>query len=246
MRVLIVEDNRELAALVEARLAKSGIESDRAETADQAEQATSMVEYGAVILDLGLPNRDGLQFLRTLRKRGKSTPVLIVTARHGLEDRLRGLREGADDYLMKPFALEELVARLHALLRRPGRLLGQPLIVGNVALNAETHQVTIGNDVQLVRLRETTVLEILMRHAGSVVPRRLFEDHLFGIEGEQDSNTVDVYIHRLRRQLIDAGLKPNSIHMVGGCTRCQPELFFSHRGSQGRAGRMLSVIGIRG
>jgi DNA-binding response OmpR family regulator len=215
MRVLIVEDNREFASLVEARLAKSGIQSDRAETAEQAEQATSMLEYAAIILDLGLPGRDGLDFLRALRLHGKSTPVLIMTARHSLEDRVRGLRDGADDYLVKPFSLEELVARLHALLRRPGKLLGQPLIVGNVALNAESHQVTIGREVQFMRLRETAVLEILMRHSGNVVPRCIFEDHLFGIEGEQDSNTVDVYVHRLRKQLTDGGATV-TIHTVRG------------------------------
>ena len=215
MRVLIVEDNRAFASLVEARLTKSGIESDRAETVEQAEQATSMVEYAAILLDLGLPGRDGLHFLRDLRKRGKSTPVLVMTARHGLEDRVRGLREGADDYLVKPFSLEELVARLHALLRRPEKLLGQPLVVGNVTLNTENHQVTVGRSVLLVRLRETAVLEILMRHSDSVVPRRVFEDHLFGMEGEQDSNTVDVYIHRLRRQLGEARATV-TIHTVRG------------------------------
>ena len=215
MRVLIIEDNVSFARLVAERLAQSGFDSDLSETVEQATQATKAMDYAAIVLDLGLPDASGLSLLRELRSRGDSTPVLITTARNGLEDRVQGLREGADDYLAKPFSIDELVARLHALMRRPGRLLGDVLKAGNVALDSAHHQVNVGDRILPMRLRETIVLELLMRHKASVVPRRFFEDQLFGIEGEQDSNTVDVYIHRLRKQLEDAG-STAKIHTVRG------------------------------
>ena len=215
MRVLIVEDNQAFAALVAARLEQSGIDSDQTSSVAQAERAISSVEYAAIILDLGLPDRDGLGLLRELRLRGDATPVLVMTARNNVEDRVRGLHEGADDYLAKPFSIDELIARLQALLRRPGRLLGQVMSAGNVSLDIDHRQVSVGDKVQTFRLRETLVLEILMRHKGSVVPRRTFEDQLFGLTGDQDSNTVDVYIHRLRKQLADAGASV-SIHTIRG------------------------------
>jgi DNA-binding response OmpR family regulator len=215
MRVLIVEDNKAFAGLVAARLEQSGIESDQTGSVEQAERAIASVDYAAIILDLGLPDRDGLGLLRDLRLRGDATPVLLMTARNSLEDRVRGLREGADDYLAKPFSIDELIARLRALMRRPGKLLGQVLSAGNVTLDIEHHQVNVDDKVQAFRLRETVVLEILMRHKSNVVPRRYFEDQLFGLEGEQDSNTVDVYVHRLRKQLTDAGATV-TIHTIRG------------------------------
>jgi DNA-binding response OmpR family regulator len=215
MRVLIIEDNASFALLVAERLVPSGFESDQASTVAEAQQAIEAVDYAAIVLDLGLPDGDGLTLLRDLRLGGNATPVLITTARNGLEDRVRGLREGADDYLAKPFSVDELAARLHALLRRPGKLLGDVLTAGNVSLDSAHHQVNIGQRILPMRLRETVVLELLMRHKASVVPRRFFEDQLFGIEGEQDANTVDVYIHRLRKQLEDAGATA-TIHTVRG------------------------------
>jgi DNA-binding response OmpR family regulator len=204
MRVLIVEDNSAFAQLVGERISKSGFDSDKAGSIAQALEAIKAIDYAAIVLDLGLPDTDGLNLLRQLRRQGDATPVLITTARNSLEDRVRGLREGADDFLAKPFSLDELVARLHALLRRPGTLIGHTLSAGNVELDSDNRQVSINGCVVPMRLREALVLEILIRHIGSVVPRRYVEDQLFGLAGEQDSNTVDVYIHRLRRQLLDA------------------------------------------
>jgi DNA-binding response OmpR family regulator len=205
MRVLIVEDNKTFASLMATRLDRSGIESDQVGGVDEAEQAIGSVEYAAIVLDLGLGDRDGLDLLRALRAKGNSIPVVITSARHSLEDRVRGLRDGADDYLAKPFSIEELIARLQAVMRRPGNFVGQTLRLGNVVLDTENHQVTIGEALHIVRVRETLLLELLMRHAGHVVQRHFFEDQLFGRDSEHDSNTVDVYVHRLRRQLIDAG-----------------------------------------
>ena len=215
MRVLIVEDNKVFASLMADRLDRSGIESDRVDTVEQAEQALTSIDYAAIVLDLGLGDQDGLDLLRTLRSRGSSVPVVITSARHSLEDRVRGLREGADDYLAKPFSVDELIARLHAVMRRPGRFVGLVLKSGNVGLDTQTRQVRISDAVILVRVRETLILELLMRHAGHVVQRHYFEDQLFGRDNEHDSNTVDVYVHRLRRQLIDAGASV-MIHTIRG------------------------------
>ncbi|HTR84783.1 MAG TPA: response regulator transcription factor [Reyranella sp.] len=217
MRVLIVEDNSVFAHLMAERLARSGFDSDQTATVEEAERAISAVDYAAIVLDLGLPGSSGLTLLQRLRTRGDATPVLITTARHGLEDRVRGLREGADDYLAKPFSVDELIARLHALLRRPGVLLGQVLKAGNVALNGDNRQVNVGERPLPMRRRETIVLELLMRQRNNVVPRRYFEDQLFGLDGNQDSNTIDVYIHRVRKQLEEAGatVKVHTIRGVG-------------------------------
>ena len=148
MRVLIIEDNVSFARLVTERLAQSGFDSDQMSTVAEAEQAIEAVDYAAIVLDLGLPDKDGLTLLRELRLRGNATPVLITSARNGLEDRVKGLRDGADDYLAKPFSIDELAARLHALLRRPGRLLGNVLTAGNVALHSANHQVNVGDRIQ--------------------------------------------------------------------------------------------------
>jgi two-component system response regulator TctD len=138
-----------------------------------------------------------------------------MTGRSSLEDRVTGLREGADDYLAKPFVMDELIARLHALLRRPGRRWDQLLSAGNVSLDTENHQVIVGDQIQLFRLREATVLELLLRDRDRVVPRRMFEDRLYGLAGEQDSNAIDVYIHRLRKLLTDAEATVQ-IHTIRG------------------------------
>jgi two-component system response regulator TctD len=216
MRILIVEDNTAFASLIAKGLERSGIDCDQVDSAGSAERAISAVEYAAIILDIGLPGRDGLGLLRDLRSRGRTTPVLIISARHGLEDRLRGLREGADDYLAKPFSIYELVARLQAVMRRPGQLFAdQTLRAGNVSLDIQNRQVNIADQMQVVRSRETFVLELLMRHFRSVVLRKHFEDQLFGLDDEPASNTVDVYVHRLRRQLADGGATV-SIHTIRG------------------------------
>jgi len=173
------------------------------------------MKYAAVVLDLGLPDEDGLSLLRDIRRRHDTTPVLVLTARDGVSDRVTGLREGADDYLAKPFAMEELVARLQALLRRPGHLLGRLLTFGNVSLDTEGRQVFVAGTARAFPARETAVLEILLRRGGNVAPKRLFEDQLFGLSGDVGSNAVEVYVHRLRKMLGDAGASVK-IHTVRG------------------------------
>jgi DNA-binding response OmpR family regulator len=215
MRLLLVEDNERLAALIRAGLAKTGFETDAFTTAAEAEVAIRSMAYSAMILDLGLPDQDGLILLRGLRASGNVLPILILTARGGIEDRVRGLDAGADDYLVKPFAQEELAARIRVMLRRPGSLLGDALELGALRLDTVSRQVTLGNSPQFLSPREIAVLEILLRRSGHVVPKKIVEDHLFGLSGDVGSNAIEVYVHRLRKQLTEAGADVE-IHTVRG------------------------------
>jgi DNA-binding response OmpR family regulator len=215
MRLLLVEDNDELAQLLTQGLRAEGYDIDLLTTAAEARAAVTTTRYAALVLDLGLPDEDGLAVLRELRQRKDPLPVLVLTARGGLQDRVTGLRSGADDYLVKPFALEELVARLEALLRRPGQLLGRSLQMANLAFDTESRQAFIDNQPQVLSARETAVLELLMRRKDRVVSKKLVEDHIFGLSGEVASNAVEVYVHRLRKQLSERGAKVQ-IHTIRG------------------------------
>ena len=201
MRLLVVEDNVELSELLVRGLAEHGFSVDRVGTAEPARLAAETRRYAAIVLDLGLPDEDGLEVLRSLRARRDPTPVIVLTARGGLDDRVTGLRAGADDYLLKPFALEELAARLRALLRRPGDMLGQLLQVGDLALDTEARQMFLRGKPVMFTGRELSLLELLMRRSGRVVLRQHVEDHLFGMGAEVGSNAVEVQVHRLRKRL---------------------------------------------
>ncbi|EKS29638.1 response regulator transcription factor [Afipia felis] len=215
MRLLIVEDNVELAGLLAKGLRAVGYETDVLSTIDDASTALRTTFYAALILDLGLPDGDGLTLLREIRHRNIPIPVLVLTARGGLQDRVHGLRSGADDYLVKPFALEELVARLEAQLRRPGHLLGGVLRIANLEFDTGNRQASINGQPQLLSSRETAVLELLMRSKGRVVSKKQVEDHIFGHSNEIASNAVEVYVHRLRKQLADKGAKIQ-VHTIRG------------------------------
>jgi len=215
MRVLLVEDNSELVSLLKKGLSHGGFSADSVGTAADAVHVLATMRYAAIVLDLGLPDEDGISLLRDIRRRGDSTPVLVLTARDGVTDRVTGLREGADDYMAKPFAMEELVARLQALLRRPGNLLGKRLTFGNVALDTEGRQVIVDGAVRAFPARETAVLELLMRSKGRVVSKKQVEDHIFGHSGEVASNAVEVYVHRLRKQLSERGARVQ-VHTIRG------------------------------
>jgi DNA-binding response OmpR family regulator len=215
MRLAVVEDNLELAQLLTQGLKAEGYDSDLLTTAADARAALSTTRYAALILDLGLPDGDGLTILREIRQRNDPLPVLVLTARGGLRDRVTGLRSGADDYLVKPFALEELVARLEALLRRPGQLLGRSLAIANLLFDTESRQAFIDDKPQILSAREVAVLELLMRRKDRVVPKKLVEDHIFGPSGEVGSNAIEVYVHRLRKQLSERGAKVQ-IHTIRG------------------------------
>jgi DNA-binding response OmpR family regulator len=215
MRLAVVEDNPELARLLIQGLKAEGYETDLMTTAAEARAAVTTTRYAALILDLGLPDGDGLSILREIRQGKDPLPVLVLTARGGLHDRVSGLRSGADDYLVKPFALEELVARLEALLRRPGQLLGRSLQVANLVFDTESRQAFIDGKPQILSAREVAVLELLMRRKRRVVSKKLVEDHIFGLSGEVASNAIEVYVHRLRKQLSERGALVH-IHTIRG------------------------------
>ena len=215
MRLLIVEDNEELADLLAKGLKTAGYEADLLSTVEEARAVLSTTFYAALVLDLGLPDGDGLDLLRDLRQRGNPIPVLVLTARGGLNDRVQGLRSGADDYLVKPFALEELIARLEAQLRRPGQLLGSSLRIANLAFDTQNRQASIDDEPQVLSARETAVLELLMRSKGRVVSKKQVEDHIFGHSGDVASNAVEVYVHRLRKQLSERGARVQ-VHTIRG------------------------------
>jgi DNA-binding response OmpR family regulator len=215
MRVLVVEDSDELARLIASGLADAGFPADRMGTAADARQAMASTSYAAIVLDLGLPDADGLTLLREVRQRHDPIPVLVLTARAGVHDRVQGLRSGADDYLVKPFAFEELVARLEALMRRPAGMLATSVSLANLSFDTASRQAFVDGAPRLLPARELAVLEILMRRKGHVVQKSMVEDQLFGLSGELSSNAVEVYVHRLRKSLTDFGARVR-IHTIRG------------------------------
>jgi two-component system response regulator TctD len=215
MRVLVVEDSEELAELLVSGLHRAGFEADRTSDLVGAQHALLSMRYAAAILDLGLPDGDGTSLLGEIRRRGDPIPVLVLTARGGVQDRVAGLQLGADDYLVKPFAFDELVARLQALLRRPGQLLGSSLRLENVTFDTQSRQVLVDRTPYVLSPREADVLEHLLRRKGSVVPKTFLEDQIFGNTAEFGSNAVEVYVHRLRKHLSEFGAKV-CIHTVRG------------------------------
>ena len=212
---MIVEDHEELAGLLAKGLRTAGYRVDVLSTVGEASSALRTTFYAALILDLGLPDGDGLELLREIRQLSNPIPVLVLTARGGLHDRIHGLRSGADDYLVKPFALEELIARLEAQLRRPGQLLGTSLRIANLEFDTRIRQASIDDQPQVLSARETDVLELLMRSKGRVVSKKQVEDHIFGRGGDVVSNAIEVYVHRLRRQLSERGARVQ-VHTIRG------------------------------
>jgi DNA-binding response OmpR family regulator len=215
MRLLLVEDEERLAAAVAAGLVRAGFVVDSVTTAEDARAALAAVAYDALVLDLGLPDGDGMDVLRALRQGRSATPVLILTARDALEDRVAGLDGGADDYLLKPFEMPELVARLKALLRRPSDALGVKLEVGDLTFDVASRSVEVGGRPIALSRRELLLLEHLMRRAGRVAPKEVLEERLYGFGEEVASNSVEVLVHRLRRKLADAGAVA-AVHTVRG------------------------------
>ncbi|MFZ5789472.1 MAG: response regulator transcription factor [Pseudomonadota bacterium] len=215
MRLLLVEDNDRLAHFLAKGLGEAGFTVDRVELVEEAEAALGTTRFDAIVLDLGLPDGDGLDLLKRLRAQGHSTPILIATARGELGDRLKGLDGGADDYLVKPFEIAELAARLRALLRRPGAVLGREIELGNIRFDSESRTAAVdGTPVALSR-RETDLLEVLIRRAGRAVAKSALEDAIYGLAGEVEPNAIEVLVSRLRRRLTDAGATPQ-IHTLRG------------------------------
>jgi len=217
VRLLIIEDEDRLSGILKSKLGDAGFTVDIAGSAADAEAALELINYDAAVLDLGLPDGDGLAVLGALRRLGKTLPVLILTARDAVEDKVSGLNAGADDYLTKPFAMTELVARIKALLRRPGGALGITLNAGNVSLDTVGRELAVAGSPVHVSRRELAILEQMMRRFGRIVPKAVLEEKLYGIDEEPDSNTIPVHVHHLRRQLqtANASLAIHTIRGVG-------------------------------
>jgi DNA-binding response OmpR family regulator len=215
MRLLIVEDEARIAELVRGALARAGFVVDAVGLCAEARTALKATSYDAAIVDLGLPDGDGLSLLAELRANGNPTPVFVLTARDAIEDRVRGLDTGADDCLVKPFAIEELIARTKALLRRPSGALGVILKAGNISFDTVERDVRIGGAPFVLPHRERAILELLMRRLGRVVAKSALDEELYGLDDEHGSNPTHLHVHRLRRKLLDATATAE-IHTVHG------------------------------
>jgi DNA-binding response OmpR family regulator len=201
MRILVVEDDDSLRRYVRAALEDRGFSIDEAVNLEDATGYVAAIPYDAVVLDLGLPDGDGLSFIEAIRRMRGGLPVLVLTARDSVKDRVRGLDTGADDYLIKPFATEELVARIRALLRRPGHALGAVLTAGNVTLDTVARNAAVAGSLLNLSRHEMATLEQLMRRQGRLVPKDLLFDNVYGADALPETNTIAVHIHHLRRQL---------------------------------------------
>jgi DNA-binding response OmpR family regulator len=205
LRLLVVEDNQRLSQAVAESLRAQGFAVDTAATASEGLRVWRAAEYDAAVLDLMLPDGTGLNALKEMRGRGNMTPVLILTALGTIEDRVRGLDYGADDYLVKPFAMQELVARLRALLRRPGAALGRTLTLGSVKLDTSARIATAAETRLDLTRSELIVLETLLRNQGRVVSKERLTECLYDFEQERSANSVETHVHRLRKKLSAAG-----------------------------------------
>jgi two-component system response regulator QseB len=201
MRVLLVEDDPMIGASVEKGLRQDGFAVDWVRDGRAAETAAATHTYDAILLDIGLPGKSGTDVLKSLRKGGSDTPVLLVTARDAISDRVSGLDAGADDYIVKPFDLDELAARIRAVVRRrSGR--ADPLIrAGEVTLDTASHRVTVKGREVALSARELALLEALLERRGAILSRSQLEEKIYGWGQEVESNAVEVYVHALRRKL---------------------------------------------
>jgi DNA-binding response OmpR family regulator len=208
MRILLVEDDDKAARLLARGLTEEGFVVDRAGSAEAGDAQTADADHDLLILDWGLPGASGLDLCRTLRARGNHTPILMLTARDALSDRVTGLNGGADDYLTKPFAFEELLARVRALLRRGAATRPAVLAVADLALDPGRQQATRGGAVLDLTRKEFAILETLMRHAGDIVSRTRLAEQVWQADLLAIDNLIDVHMGNLRRKLDTPGRLP--------------------------------------
>lgn len=203
MRILVIEDNHRLNSSLTASLVHEGYSVDSAYDGQEGQDLAELTAYDLILLDIMLPEKDGLEVCRDLRRRRVHTPILLLTARDSVDDRVQGLDYGADDYLVKPFAMRELLARLRALLRRQQPYKQGQLTIGDLALDPITH--TVERDGRSLDLtpKEFALLEFLMYHPNQVVTRDMIEQHIWNYDFECESNVIDVYVRRLRRKIDD-------------------------------------------
>ncbi|MXP45745.1 response regulator [Allopontixanthobacter sediminis] len=217
MRLLLVEDNARLASLIRDGLQRQGFAIDWYETIEGAQDAVKMNHYDLVLLDLGLPDGDGLELVAQLKRKKDHTPILVMTARGGLDDRVLGLDAGADDYVVKPLEIPELAARCRALLRRPGNALEAVLQAGNVSLNLAERTVHIAGNPTETAPREVDLLEVLLRRTGHVVAKQSIENAIYSMDAEITPNAMEASISRLRKRLFSASanIEIKTVHGVG-------------------------------
>ncbi|MEM9015717.1 MAG: response regulator transcription factor [Verrucomicrobiota bacterium] len=215
MRVLVVEDQERIASFVEKGLKEQGFVVDLVHDGDDGYALATTEPYDAIVLDIMLPGRDGLSILNNLRKKGNNVPVLLLTARSELDERLEGLKLGADDYMTKPFYIEELIARLHTIVRRAT---GEPthvLKVEDLSMDLMSRAVRRGEEDIQLSVREFSLLEFLMRSPGRVVSRMQICEHVWNYTFDPDTNLVDVYIQRIRKK-VDKEFPTKLIETVRG------------------------------
>lgn len=215
MRLLIVEDNVRLATLMGKLLAENGQVADIAASIDEAHAALALVEYDIVLLDLSLPDGDGRDILGAIRKSQNNAYVLIVTARSDVVERVRMLNAGADDYIVKPFQDDELIARVRALSRRPQTLREKILVLGNIRLDTESLSLSIGGNQIAIPRRELSVLSALLSQHGRVLARERLDSAVYSLDAEVSDNAVEAVVSRLRRRLETAGATVDIIAMRG-------------------------------
>jgi len=201
VRVLIVEDEEELRQQLHHRLVGSGYAVDVAENGEEGKYIGKEFPIDVAVVDIGLPNMSGIDMIRKLRELGKDFPILILTARGRWQDKVEGLEAGADDYLVKPFHMEELEARLKALLRRAAGVSQPTITSGPITLNITTQEVTLDGTLLDLTAYEFKVLEYLMLNAGQVISKTVLTEHIYAQDYDRDSNVIEVFIGRLRRKL---------------------------------------------
>jgi DNA-binding response OmpR family regulator len=217
MRVLLVEDSSSISEYVRVCLQDEAYTVDDVNTLGDAEAALKTTTFDVVILDLTLPDGDGLDLLKGLRSSGNAVPVLVLTARDELDQRVNGLNAGADDYLTKPFAVEELKARIRALLRRPENVLATTLTAGSVTFDSNTREVRVDGEIIKISRRELALLEQLMRRFDHVVSKDTLETHLYGYDDEVSQNSLEASVSRLRKRLgnSNASIKIKTLRGIG-------------------------------
>ena len=215
MRILVVEDEPDLKEITAKRLKAEGYGVDTCDNGKDAQYYIEHTPYDLILLDVMLPGADGITVLKNIRKKGMKTPVLLLTARDSIEDRVTGLDNGADDYLTKPFAFDELLARIRVILRRRSNEASNKLVLGDLIMDLATHQVTrAGTEISL-SAKEYAILEYMMHNKGMVLSRSRIEEHVWNYDFEGGSNVVDVYMRYLRKK-IDAPFEKKMIHTVRG------------------------------
>ncbi|WP_145573276.1 quorum sensing response regulator transcription factor QseB [Yersinia mollaretii] len=213
MRILLIEDDKLIGDGIKAGLIKMGFSVDWFTDGQQGLSALASAPYDAVVLDLSLPGMDGLDILRTWRRNGHDEPVLILTARDALQERVAGLQQGADDYLCKPFALIEVVARLQALIRRRYGQAQTVLTHGSISLDPINLSVTHQGEPLYLKPKEFALLELLLRNEGRVLPRSLIEEKIYNWDDEVSSNAIEVHIHHLRKKFGSHFIR--TVHGIG-------------------------------